>query len=335
MARICLYDVDQQERNDFTDIPDVHDIHFFEEELTSENVDSEAEIVSVFVSSTVDKALLDKMPKLKLIAARSTGFNNIDLASCSERGITIVNVPTYGEHTVAEYAFALLLTLTKKILHSAKQMNDGEIDHSLLHGIDLQGKTLGVIGAGRIGQNVIKLGKAFGMNVLAYDPYLKSEIAKEQDIQLVELQELISSSDVISLHVPLTKENIHMVNTALISNMKDGVFIINTARGELIDTNALLSALKSGKVAGAGLDVLEDEKLMDFDEEQLLLKKGKAGKEALEHVLANTILMKMPNVILTSHNAYNTTEAISRINHTTVENIISYLAGSVQNKVGV
>lgn len=333
MARICIYDVTKEEEDDFTTLPDVHDVVLIGESLNGENVDNRTEILSIFVNSTVDARLIEAMPKLKLIACRSTGFNNVDISAANARGITVVNVPTYGEHTVAEYAFALLLALAKKIIPDSSQMAMGENDHSTLHGIDVYAKTLGVIGAGKIGKNVIKIAKAFNMKVVVYDPFLKPEVAEAEEIQTVELDELARQSDIITLHVPLTDENKHMINGELISKMKDGVYLINTARGELLDSSALISALKSGKIAGAGLDVLEDEKLMEIDEEELLLKKGAKTRETLEHVVANTILMRMPNVILTSHNAYNTTEAIVKINSITVENIKHFLVGSTPNEV--
>ncbi len=190
MAKICIYDIEESEKFDFNGLTDSHNVTFIEQSLVHENIDSEVEILSVFVTSTVDSSTIEKMPKLKLIACRSTGFNNIDLVACSERGIAVVNVPTYGEHTVAEYTFALMLALSKKIISSAQQMMLGSIDHSVLHGIDLQGKTLGVIGAGRIGQNVIMLAEAFGMKVLAYDPFLKPEDASKAQIEIVELRVL-------------------------------------------------------------------------------------------------------------------------------------------------
>lgn len=333
MARICIYDVTKEEEDDFTTIPDVHDVVLVSESLGSENVDAQTEILSIFVNSTVDAQMIEAMPKLKLIACRSTGFNNVDMDAANAHGITVVNVPTYGEHTVAEYAFALLLALAKKIIPGSSQMAMGENDHSLVHGMDVYAKTLGVIGAGKIGKNVIKIAKAFNMNVIAYDPFLKPDVALAEEIKTVELAELAQQADIITLHVPLTDENKHMINEELISTMKDGVYLINTARGELIDSSALISALKSGKIAGAGLDVLEDEKLMEIDEEELLLKKGAKTRETLEHVVANTILMRMPNVILTSHNAYNTAEAIVKINSITVENIKHFLVGSTPNKV--
>jgi D-lactate dehydrogenase len=155
----------------------------------------------------------------------------------------------------------------------------------------------------------------------------------EIDVTAVELNDLLKTSDIITLHTPLTKDNYHLIDSKKLDLMKDGVYIVNTARGELLDTEALVMAIKSGKVAGAALDVLEDEKLIDIDEEELLLKKKNTTKETLEHVLANTILMHMPEVILTGHNAYNTSEAIQRINLTSVDNIQKYLTKIPQNIV--
>ncbi len=335
MARICIYDVLENEKEDFSSIPKNHDVSFFAEPIKLDNVDDDTEIISVFVSSNVSKAIFDAMPNLKLIACRSTGYNNIDMAEAAEREITVVNVPTYGEHTVAEYTFALLLSLTRKLATSSNQLLLGRADHEETHGTDLYGKVLGVIGAGRIGRNVIKLAHAFGMKTVVYDPFLDQKAAEELGTEIVNLDKMAEVSDVVTLHTPLTENNRHMVNEALIHRLKDGVYIINTARGELIDTSALISALNSGKIAGAGLDVLEDEKLMNIDEEELLLKRGSDTKDALEHVVANTVLMRMPSVILTNHNAYNTSQAIRRINRTSVENIKHYLAGALQNKVGL
>lgn len=331
MAKICFYDVSADEEHAFSNLPGEHDVQIVNEQLNDDNVAEDAEVISVFVTSTVNEKILKKMPKLKLIACRSTGFNNIDLAVAKELDIAVTNVPTYGEHTVAEYTFGLLLSLTRKINMSESQMFIGQVDASQLHGIDLKNKTLGIIGSGRIGKNVARIAEAFGMKVLIYDPYYKPD-ANLQAKQ-VTLAELAETSDVISLHAPLTDSNRHIINASLFNKMKDGVYIINTARGELVDGSALISAIKSGKVAGAGIDVLEDERLLDIDEEELLLKRGKKTKVALEHVVANTLLMRMPNVILTSHNAYNTKEAIERINQTTIENIKHYLAGALQNEV--
>ncbi len=335
MANICIYDVSETEQTSFAVLHEENDVQLIQEPLTIDTVNPEAEIISVFVTSNISGAIIEKMPKLKLIACRSTGFNNVNLDAAKHHGITVVNVPTYGEHTVAEYTIGMLLALTRKIVTSSLQIARNNLDHSQLHGCDINGKTLGVIGAGRIGKNVIATAQALGMKVIVCDPFLNDPLAEELGVESVSLDDLAEKADVITLHAPLTKENNHLINSQLLAKMKNGVYIINTARGELIDTAALIEALKSGKVAGAGLDVLEDEKLMDIDEEELLLKKGAKTKAVLEHVIANTLLLRLPNIIVTSHNAYNTLEAIGRINTTTRDNIISYLAGDPQNVVGV
>ena len=333
MIHISMYDVSPEEKKDFKALDDVGKITYHEGPISMDTIDKDAEIIAMFVSSTVTAEMIKAMPKLKSIACRSTGFNNVDLDEAKKHKITVTNVPTYGEHTVAEFTMALMLAMVRKVINAASQYARHDISHEALHGTDLHGKTLGVIGAGKIGRNVIKAAKAFGLKVVAYDPFLTPEMEAEIDVTAVELNDLLKQSDIITLHTPLTKDNYHLIDAKKIEIMKDGAYIVNTARGELIDTEALVLGLKSGKLAGAALDVLEDEKLVDIDEEELLLKKKSTTKEMLEHVLANTILMHMPNVILTGHNAYNTKEAIQRINLTSVDNIQKYLQKIPQNIV--
>jgi len=333
MIHISMYDVSSEEKKDFKALKDIGKVTYHEGPISMETIDKDAEIIAMFVSSNVTAEMIQAMPKLQSIACRSTGFNNVDLDAAKKRKIVVTNVPTYGEHTVAEFTMALMLSLTRKVINAASQYSRHDISHEALHGTDVHGKTLGVIGAGKIGRNVIKAAKAFGLKVIAHDPFLTPEMEAEIDVTAVELQELLVQSDIITLHTPLTKDNYHLIDSKKIEKMKDGVYIVNTARGELIDTEALVIGLKSGKIAGAALDVLEDEKLVDIDEEELLLKKNTTTKETLEHVIANTILMHMPNVILTGHNAYNTTEAIQRINLTCVDNIQKYLQKIPQNVV--
>lgn len=330
MAFIQVFDTTSTEKKAFKQLSNTHKVVYVDEPISLDVCDSNAEIITVFVSSTVSAEIIDALPKLKLIACRSTGFNNIDLVAARKRGIHIVNVPTYGEYTVAEFAIGLMIALLRNIITDAEQLLTGDDDSKQVHGTDLRGKTLGVIGLGRIGIHVAQLAEAFGMTVLGYDPFVKDPPG---GVTMLSLEELASKAEVISLHAPLTKDTTHIVSESLLAHMRDGVYIINTARGELIDTAALLSALKSGKVAGAALDVLEDEKLVEFHEEQLLLKHGHRTREVLEHVIANSILMRMPNVILTNHNAYNTVEAIGRINQTTIDNITHYLAGDITNEI--
>jgi D-lactate dehydrogenase len=328
-----MYDVSSEEKKDFKALEDIGKVTYYEGPISMETIDKDAEVIAMFVSSSVTAEMIHAMPKLKSIACRSTGYNNVDLEAAKKRKIVVTNVPTYGEHTVAEFTMALMLSLTRKVINAASQYSRHDISHQALHGTDVHGKTLGVIGAGKIGRNVIKAAKAFGLKVVAHDPFLTPEMEAEIDVTAVELHDLLAQSDIITLHTPLTKDNYHLIDSKKIEKMKDGVYIVNTARGELIDTESLVLGLKSGKIAGAALDVLEDEKLVDIDEEELLLKKNTTTKETLEHVIANTILMHMPNVILTGHNAYNTTEAIQRINLTCVDNIQKYLQKIPQNVV--
>lgn len=334
MTKIVFYDVTETENKVFDSLKDKNEVILIEDCISEDNLVVDAEVVSVFVSSTITKQMIDKMESLKLIACRSTGFNNIDVSACKSKNISIVNVPTYGERTVAEYTFALMLALSRKILPSVQQTMQGTIDSSLVHGHDLYGKTIGIVGLGRIGKNVARFAEAFGMKVLAYDPFATPESLTDFSLSLVELPELLKSSEFVTVHAPLTDDNKHLFNAEKFAQMKQGSIFINTARGELMVTTDLIDSLQSGHLAGAGIDVLEGENLVDLNEEELLLKKGRVSKELLQEAVANNVLVKMPSAIVTAHNAYNTGEAIRRINTTTRENIEAYLSGNVQNEVG-
>lgn len=333
MTKITIYDATDQDKKDLRSLAEDHELHFVKESLCEANVDVDAEVISVFVSSSVDAHMLERLQGLKLIACRSTGFNNIDIDGAKSHSIPVVNVPTYGERTVAEYTFALLLAMTRKIIPSASQTVTGQVDSTLVHGTDLFDKTIGIIGVGRIGQNVATFAKAFGMRVLGYDPYMDVEKAKELGIKLVDLDTLLAGSNIVTVHMPLTDENKHMFNAKTFAKMKRGSYFINTARGELMVTADLIEALQSGQLAGAGIDVLEGEKLVDLREEELLLKKGRISVELLQEAVANNVLVKIPNVIVTGHNAYNTNEAIRRINGTTAQNIARFCEGKIENQV--
>jgi len=236
------------------------EVSFFIERLSEENVNSvkDAEIVSVFTNSSVNKKVIDSLPKLKFINTSSTGFEHIDTDYCARKGIKVSNVPAYGSVTVAEFVFALLLNLSRKVEKANNQLRqEDNFNIDALRGFDLKGKILGVIGTGKIGKNVIKIARGFGMNVIAYDLYPDLVFAKENNFEYKSFVEVISNSDVITLHTPYTKENHHLINKGNISLMKKGVYLINTTRGELVDTDALVWGLKEGIIAGAGLDVLE------------------------------------------------------------------------------
>jgi len=290
------------------------------------------EVISTFVNSPVDKAVIEALPNLKLIATRSTGFDHIDLDTCKEKGIRVVNVPGYGDPTVAEHAFSLILNLTRKTFQGIDRIKEtGTFSFDGLRGIDLNEKTIGVIGAGRIGRSLIKMAKGFGMKVIAYDPFPNEEAAKELGFEYSSLEELLKSSDVISLHVPYNEKTHHLLNKDNMKLIKKGAYLINTARGGLIETDALVNALKDGILAGAGLDVLEEEG--EIKDEVGFLTKGHPNSESLKTSLENHILMNMPNVLITPHNAFNTQEALERILNTTLEGIKGYKEGKEVNVV--
>jgi D-lactate dehydrogenase len=242
-----------------------------------------------------------------------------------------MNVPGYGDATVAEYAFGLLLALTRKIYQAADQIKEtGSFSLEGLRGMDLEGKTIGIIGTGRIGKHAIRIAQGFSMQVLAHDLFPDLGYAKEKGFSYVSLDELLKSSDVISLHAPLTEKTTHLINTENIGKIKKGAYLINTARGGLVDTDALTTALQHGILVGAALDVLEEE---GETKDELLFAKGHPKAEELRIILENHALMQMPNVLVTPHNAFNTREALERILKTTIENIKNFESGSPQNIV--
>lgn len=288
----------------------------------------DTEIISLFThSDTVKNEKLDLFPNLKLIATRSTGFNHIDLAYCQKRGIVVSNVPRYGETTVAEYAFGLLLALARKIIQGRNGMAHNHIEISKYMGFDLQGKKIGIIGTGSIGRHMIHLAKGFGMTVMAYDPYHMPEL---KDLYVDDLETLYKECDIISLHIPSTPQNYHLLGTSAFDMMKRGVIIINTARGDLIDTQALYRALRQGIVGGAGLDVLENEDFLLHDEASSF---HETDPELLLDSAMNLKLLQFRNVIATPHIAFNSIDAINRINETSFENIENFLKGAPTNNV--
>ncbi len=293
----------------------------------------DAEIVSVFVHTALKmtKETLDKYKNLKLIATRSTGFDHIDLNYCKSRGIEVVNVPKYGEATVAEFTFGVLLALARHIIQARTDMKNNFVRMNEYIGFDLYGHTLGIIGTGAIGRHVAKLARGFGMDVLAYDIYPNEEFQRIYNIHYVGLDELFAKSDIITLHAPATKENYHLLNDEAFKKMKDGVIIANTARGSLVDPEALYRALVSGKVKGAALDVLENEDFIIHDD--MILKSQDIPMDYAMNTIINARLLQMKNVIITPHIGFNSIDAVHRILHTTLENINHFCAGNVQNSV--
>lgn len=292
----------------------------------------DAEILSVFVRSRVTKTVLDEMPNLKMIAVRSTGFDHIDLAECERRGIVVANVPVYGDNTVAEHAFALILALSRKIFQSYERTERMNFDRTGLQGFDLFGRTLGVVGTGNIGKHAIRIGRGFSMNVIAHDVKPDLQLAGELGFSYTaSLDELLGKSDVVTLHVPYNPATHHFINRENIQTMKRGAILVNTARGGLVDTAALLWALEEGILSGVGLDVLEEEN--DTYEEIELLSKEFPPNKDIATILRNHILVARDNVIITPHNAFNSVEAVQRIFDTTTGNIRSFLDGKPTNAV--
>jgi D-lactate dehydrogenase len=291
---------------------------------------ADAEILSVFIYSDLDEALLRRMPNLKMIATRSTGYDHIDTAYCRQNHIVVCNVPTYGANTVAEHAFALILSLSRRIYQARARTIHGDFSYHGLQGFDLAGKVIGVVGTGQIGRHVIRIAKGFQMRVVAYDPKPDPLVSELLAFEYVELDELLAQADVISLHCPLTPQTQHFIGRRQFERMKRGALLINTARGGLVDTDALLWALDAGIVGGAGLDVIEGEEAIREERELL---SSRFDDQRLRSVVRNHILLKREDVIITPHIAFNSREAVVRILETTTANIEAYLAGEPKNRV--
>lgn len=330
--KIAFFEVQPWKQEFLTKQLPGHELTFFEEPLSIENVDKikDCEAISIFIYSKVSKEILDLLPNLKFVATQSTGFDHIDLAVCKQRGISVSNVPHYGENTVAEHTFALILALSRNVHKSYVRTLQGNFSIEGLMGFDLQGKTLGIIGTGHIGLHVIRIAKGFGMHVVAYDVKQDPFLAEVLRFRYAPLEEVMSSSDIVSLHLPYSEKTHHIIDEKMLSKVKDGTLLINTSRGGLIDGDALLKALDSKKIGGAALDVLEGEELI-LDEKQLLYYKQENAK--LEELAKNHILLKRDNVVFTPHIAFYSQEALERILSTTAENMLDFAKGEKTNSI--
>jgi len=310
-----------------------HEVIFIEEPLTSQNSGKakDAQVIACFIYSKINEELLSSLPNLKLLVTMSTGFEHIDVSACKKREITVCNVPSYGEKTVAEHAMALLLSLTKNIVPSVERTRKGDFSLNGLRGCDLNGKIIGILGTGKIGKNMARYTKAFGMRVIAYDPFPDNEFAKETGISYVLFDDVLSESDVISVHVPESKETHHLINVNNVRKIKANCYLINTARGGIVETEAILVGLKEGIFKGVGLDVLEEE--FAISEEMQLLHETYHKDYDLKTLLEEHVLLRLSNVIVTPHNAFNTNEALMRILDTTVDNINAFLGKVPRNVI--
>jgi D-lactate dehydrogenase len=292
---------------------------------------ADAEIISCFVYSDLSRDVLRKMKRLKFIATRSRTVDHIDLEYCHEHGITVANVPGYGIDTVAEHVFSLLLCLSRRLLQAAQRTREGNFSLEGLQGFELHGKKFGLIGTGSIGLHVAKIAKAFGLNVIAYDPYPRAKEAADIGFEYVPFEKLLSQSDIISLHISNTPEVSHLLSVKEFTAMKKGVVIINTSVGSALDVKALLEALSTGKVSAVGLDVLPDEG--GIREEAEFLKESFSVRHDAETLLATQKLLHHKNVIVTPHTAFYTKETVENILRITHDNIESFRLGQPMNAV--
>ena len=292
---------------------------------------ADAVVVSVSAASRVTAGILgSRLPQVRLIACRSTGYDNVDLAYARVHRIAVSNVPAYGDATVAEYAALLMLAVSRKLRQAMGAVDAGKVITAELTGRDLQGRTLGLLGAGHIGRHLAGIARGFGLTVIASDPRPDEAAARGAGFRYVDSAELLATSDIISLHAPALPQTHHLLDRAAVGRMKRGGIVINTSRGALIDTPALIEALEAGVVAGAGLDVLEGERFLESSNERQLLSSNILDGRSRE-VLALDVLTRMPTVVITDHNAFNTVEALQRIREGTVENIHAWHAGNPVN----
>ncbi|MFH0936883.1 MAG: NAD(P)-dependent oxidoreductase [Candidatus Daviesbacteria bacterium] len=316
--KIAFFEVtNKKEQEYFIKSLSDHKLSFFKKPLTEKFLPkkNDFEILSIFVNSKINAKVIRYFPKLKYIFVRATGFDSIDLNTANKKDITVFNVPSYGSRTVAEFTIGLILSLSRKIPHAFSNMRfNAKFNNDELRGFDLNEKTLGVIGTGRIGANVIKIAKEFNMKILANDVFPNLELSKTLNFPYLPLEELLPSSDIVTLHVPLMKETYHLINMKNIFLMKKGGFLVNTSRGGVLETKALVEAIKQNHLAGAALDVFEEESQL------------KTKQFFKKHPLA-----KLPQVIITPHMAFFSAEAEQSIWQTTIENILTALTGKFQN----
>lgn len=331
--RIIVFETEEWELAPLRSLEADHHVEFVPGRLKPDNAAdyAHAEIISPFVYSSINADTIAAMPNLKMIATRSTGYDHIDVEACKARGIALATVPTYGDTTVAEHVFALLLAVSHKMVEATDRTRRGDFHQAGLQGFDLKGKTMGIVGTGHIGKCTIRIAKGFDMTVIAHDIAPDQEAARQLGFDYVPFPELLARSDVVSLHVPGGSDTDKLMDDAAFNAMKDSAVIINTARGNLIDVNALLKALATGKIAGAGLDVLPEEPTIR--EEAELLRSVYLRRHNLETLLADHVLLHMRNVVITPHSAFNTREAVQRILETTRQNIDAFLAGDRLNQV--
>ena len=323
MNTVAFYDTKPYDREYFERAPEASRLRrqFHEFRLTSETAASAAgaQAVCVFVNDRLDRACLEQLHRagVRHVALRCAGFNNVDIHASTALGLAVTRVPAYSPHAVAEHAIALLLALNRKLHRAWNRVREHNFSLAGLVGFDLAGKTIGIVGTGKIGKIAAQIFRGFEATVLAYDPAPAPDWAAAHGIRYTEFAALLAASDVVSLHLPLTPQSHHLLNAETLGRMKAGAHLINTSRGKLVDTTALLAALKSGRLGGVALDVYEEEEGLFFEDH--------SGEVLQDDELAR--LLTFPNVLITAHQAFLTHEALTEIARVTTENLLRADAG--------
>jgi D-lactate dehydrogenase len=335
MTKVAFFNVDEKEQavlsNEFAG-EKTFELRFNQKSLDKHTacIAKEAGGIGLFIQSKITQEVLDHLTMVKVIATMSTGFDHIDLKACKARNITVSNVPSYGDNTVAEYAFGLILALARKFKSTFDRIERGFFSRTGLMGMDIKGKTLGLVGVGRIGSHMARLGWAFGMKIIAYD--MKSDVALKEKygVQFMTLEDVLEQADIISLHVPYLPSTHHLINAERLRLLKPTALLINTSRGKVVDTKAIAAALREDRLGGVALDTFEGE---DIWIEEEFLKHDDLPAVTLREAMESFSIMRSERAILTPHNAFNTREALDRILITSAENLKAYFSGHPQNVV--
>ncbi|MEI7577767.1 MAG: 2-hydroxyacid dehydrogenase [Armatimonadota bacterium] len=323
MNQVAFFDTKPYDREYFTRAISGSTLvaEFHEFRLNTETASSveDSSAVCVFVNDKLDRPCLEQLARsgVRMVALRCAGFNNVDIAVAKQLDIAVTRVPAYSPHAVAEHAVALLLTLNRKIHRAHNRVREHNFALEGLVGFDLFGKTVGIVGTGKIGRAAAQIFRGFGTEVVAYDPFPMEGWAQDIGVQYVQFSELLSRCDIVSLHLPLTPDSVHLINQHSISQMKRGAYLVNTSRGKLVDTSALFAALQGGQLGGVALDVYEEEEGIFFEDHSNAM----LGDEVLSRLLT------FPNVLLTAHQAFLTHEALTAIATTTAENVKRFYLG--------
>jgi len=335
MTKLDFFNVDEKEQTELLKAFEggkTFELTFHQKSLDEHTatIAENAEGVGISIQSQITREVLNLLPMVKIISTMSTGFDHIDLEACKARNITVCNVPAYGDNTVAEYAFGLVIALARKLKPTFERVDRGVFSRTGLMGMDIKGKTLGLVGTGRIGFHMAKLGWAFGMKVIAYDLRPNATLVEDFGVTFMSLEAVLQQADVISLHVPYLPSTHHLINAERLRLLKPTALLVNTARGKVIDTEAVSTALREGRLGGVALDTFEGEEIW-LEEE--FLKRDDLAAIALREAMESFSIMRSEHAIITPHNAFNTWEALERILTTSAENFKTYFSGHPQNLV--